>query len=597
MTRAAAVGETRVGCEPALTRSFPWLFPRFFVAAILLGTVACASTGPKNGASVQGSSPGPGETPARRTLVIAVGGEPGSIATRTLVQSGGGRQFSTKIFNAQLGLLDDRAQPVPQLAASLPQLNSDSWRVFADGRMETTYRLRPNLAWHDGSPLTADDFVFAWRVFSHPEVGGAGTPPLAAMSEVLAPEPLTLMIRWSAPHPDAGALASRDREFPPLPRHILLNDLEEGGAATIANHAYWAREFVGAGPYRLERWDPGSFIEASAFQRYALGTPSVGRIKIMFANDSNAIVANVLAGEVQAVMEVGDLGREQLLTLRRDWEARGKGKVLRESREWGATHFQLRPEFVSPSALLDSRVRKALAHSLDKQALNDVLYEGEGTPATSMFSPLSAFGQAADVSAVKYPYDVQRSEQLMADAGHQRGLDGLFAGPSGERLSAELKTNAGPTSEAEVLIMANGWRQAGFAIQESVLPAALSRNAEVRATFPSMFTYTSTPGDLGMVEFVQRRIPTAENRWLGGNRAGWSDPRYEVLAASFNTTLDQNERQRQVTQMVAIFTEALPANSLFFRTSTVAYVAGLQGPTSVASESNVGWNVHTWVLQ
>lgn len=295
--------------------------------------------------------------------------------------------------------------------------------------------------------------------------------------------------------------------------------------------------------------------------------------------------------------EVGDLGREQYLSLKRDWEARGAGQVLREAREWGATHFQLRSDLVAPRAILDGRVRKALAHAVDKAAINEALYDGEGTPANSMVSPMSRFGAEAERAAMRYPYDLSRSAQLMAEAGFVRVADGLFASQSGERFAAEIKTNAGPASEAELLVMADCWRQVGFAIQESVLPAALVRNAEVRATFPSMFTYTTAPGDSALVEFGRARIPTVENRWLGGNRAGWSDPDYERLVQAFTTTLEPDERVRQVGQMVRIFTDSLPAHSLFFRPSTVAHVSALRGPELVAPETNLAWNVHTWELR
>jgi ABC-type transport system substrate-binding protein len=57
-----------------------------------------------------------------------------------------------RVFNAALTLTDAKGQPQPYLATALPQLNTDSWRVSSDGRMDTTYRLRPGLTWHDGSP-------------------------------------------------------------------------------------------------------------------------------------------------------------------------------------------------------------------------------------------------------------------------------------------------------------------------------------------------------------------------------------------------------------------------------------------------------------
>src|SRR2546430_12749011 len=55
-----------------------------------------------------------------------------------------------------------------------PELGTDTWRVAADGTMETAYRLRGQLAWHDGAPLTSDDFVFAWQVYATPELGLSG---------------------------------------------------------------------------------------------------------------------------------------------------------------------------------------------------------------------------------------------------------------------------------------------------------------------------------------------------------------------------------------------------------------------------------------
>lgn len=563
------------------------------VTAIAAASVACA---PASVPPAERSAEPSGErTAPSRTLVIALGSEPGSVAVRSLIQSGSGRQLPVKLFNAQLAQLDHRGQPVAQLAEALPQLNTDTWRVFPDGRMETTYRLKPNLTWHDGAPLTAEDFAFSWRVFSNPDAGGAGSPPLAAMEEVRAADQRTVVVRWNSPYPDADSLAARDREFPPLPRHILADALDSGGGiTTFGNHPYWSREFVGAGAYRIDRWEPGSFIEAAAFDGYALGRPKIARMKLMFISDSNTLVANLLAGEVQLAADLGDVGREQFQTLKREWEGRGAGRVLREPGQWGATHFQLRPELATPRALLDPRVRKALAHAVDKAALNGALYDGEGTLADSMIPSRSQFGPEAEKSVVRYAYDLRRSDQLMGDAGFRKGPGNTYASQSGERFATELKTNAGPDSEAELLIMANGWREAGFDVQESVLPSALTRNAEVRATFPSMFTYTTTAGEPALIEYVNARVPSPENRWLGGNRAAWTDPNYERLVAALNQTLDRSERARQVAQMVAIFTEALPVNSLFFRPSTAAYVSSLVGPGPVATETNMAWNAYAW---
>lgn len=98
------------------------------------------------------SSPGIGEqspsAPAiQRTLVFVDAGENPDYATRQLTRASGGL-FSSQardLFNADLVFKDERGLPHPFLAEALPELNTSNWRVFPDGKMELTYRLKPNL--------------------------------------------------------------------------------------------------------------------------------------------------------------------------------------------------------------------------------------------------------------------------------------------------------------------------------------------------------------------------------------------------------------------------------------------------------------------
>src|SRR5207247_8512441 len=93
------------------------------------------------------------------------------------------------IFNATLVMADERGQPMPYLAEALPQLNSDTWNILPDGTMETVYRLRPNLTWHDGQPLTADDFTFSWQVHQNHAYRLSGRLPFRHIAGVAAPTP------------------------------------------------------------------------------------------------------------------------------------------------------------------------------------------------------------------------------------------------------------------------------------------------------------------------------------------------------------------------------------------------------------------------
>lgn len=149
----------------------------------------------------------------------------------------------------------------PLLAVGVPQLNTDNWRIFPDGRMETTWKLRPSLTWRDGAGLTAEDVVFAWRVYAARGLGIFNPQPQDRIHEALAPDPQTIVFRWSSPYPDASPMSSD--EFPPLPRHLLMPafaayEQDPGTRDAFVNHRYWTSDYVGAGAFRLDRLEPGA---------------------------------------------------------------------------------------------------------------------------------------------------------------------------------------------------------------------------------------------------------------------------------------------------------------------------------------------------
>lgn len=186
-------------------RQAPPLLSCFVGALCLLGCAPAAGGLQPSSSGAQGGQPAEG-----RPLVIALRVEPTTISPKPFRQAGIEIGIVLRVFNAGLAIKDEREVPHPYLVESLPELNSASWTVFPDGRMETTYRLRPGLVWHDGTPLTAEDFVFSWRVFGTPELGTAGSPPLNQMAEVAAPDPRTVAIRWQRPFPNAAILEAAD---------------------------------------------------------------------------------------------------------------------------------------------------------------------------------------------------------------------------------------------------------------------------------------------------------------------------------------------------------------------------------------------------
>src|SRR4030095_7335123 len=164
--------------------------------------------------------------------------------------------------------------------------------------------LKPNLVWHDGAPLTADDFIFAFKVGTPANGFRTVQVPSPMMEDVLAPDDRSLVIRWKGVYPDAAVLLLGDVKFglPPLPRHIL-EQVSNQGADAFQAHPYWTTEFVGAGPYKVDRWELGSHIAEVAFDQHVLGRPKIDRLRVMFVSDPNTAFANLLAGSTHVALD------------------------------------------------------------------------------------------------------------------------------------------------------------------------------------------------------------------------------------------------------------------------------------------------------
>ena len=159
------------------------------------------------------------------------------------------------MFNAELAIMNDRGH-VPMLAESLPELNTDSWKLFPDGSMETRYRLRAGATWHDGQPLTVDDFVFGWQVYTIPTFGQASLPPYFAIDDVSAPI-VDAAIRWKVPYADVRFTTGTNTEFPALPRHLLGPSFQPVQIEALINHPWgYHRVRRARTASGLDRWEP-----------------------------------------------------------------------------------------------------------------------------------------------------------------------------------------------------------------------------------------------------------------------------------------------------------------------------------------------------
>src|SRR5438105_2870313 len=151
-------------------------FPSVVLTSVAILVAGCVPSTPATQSNSQ-----PTDSPRERVLTASIETEPNFIAGLAPAAGLGATDYWQRMFNAFLDLYTGEDQARPYLAEALPALNTDTWVVFPDGKMETRYHLKPNLVWHDGVPLTADDFVFTFENAT-PAVGfRTGMPPFNQM--------------------------------------------------------------------------------------------------------------------------------------------------------------------------------------------------------------------------------------------------------------------------------------------------------------------------------------------------------------------------------------------------------------------------------
>jgi peptide/nickel transport system substrate-binding protein len=469
-------------------------------------------------------------------------------------------------------------------------LNTESWKVFPDGSMDTTYVLRPGLTWHDGAPLTANDFVFASRLYSDPQANSIFKPTVQSfVKSVEAVDNHTVVFHWNALYARAGEQDQGKDSFHPMPQHILEGPLNTA-AASVPHNPYWTTDFVGTGPFKVDRWETGSFIDGSAFDGHALGRPKIDKIRLTWISDPNAALANLLARSVDFVAD-GALNFQQAAILQREWVPQGEGNIILNTIQARYVQIQARPEFATPAAILDLRVRQALAYASDRQAIVEGTLEGQGRVADTLISPDVSYYPQLDPQLTKYPFDPRRTEALLGQVGFTRGGDGFFRDASGNQFSPEMRG----TIQNEAAILVDSWRKAGVDAQLSVTPASLATDNKYRSEFPA-FAITNSVMDeaTAVTKYGTFYAATPENRYGGTNKGGYSNPEYDRLLERFNAALAHEDRNNATIPILKLASEQLPGLPLYYQLEPTAHTSALQGPVRSSPGALDYWNIHEW---
>ncbi|MEM1099866.1 MAG: ABC transporter substrate-binding protein, partial [Planctomycetota bacterium] len=290
---------------------------------------------------------------------------------------------------------------------------AESWTISDDGT-QYTFKLRSGVTFHDGTSMTADDVKFSFDRARADDSTNAQKALFAGISEVRVIDDLTVEITLSAPN---GG---------------FLTNLAWGDAVIVAAEsvAQAATAPVGTGPFKFGRWVQGDRVELVANPDYWGDAPALSSATFKFISDPTAAFAAMMAGDIDAFP--GYPAPETLI----NFEADPRFQLLIGSTE-GETILS-----TNNARLTDVRVRKAIAHAINRQEIVDGAMFGYGTPIGTHFAPHNP--DYVDLTA-QSAYDPDLAKSLLSEAGAENLTLTLklpppsYARRGGEIIAAQLR--------------------------------------------------------------------------------------------------------------------------------------------------------------
>ncbi len=426
------------------------------------------------------------------TWVYATGDEPDTLDVQRTV-SGDSELVMSLVGGTMLAADPDTKEFVPYLA--------ESYNVSEDGSL-WEIKIKDGITWHDGTPLTAEDYVFTMeRVLANP------SPATGAMTEgmvsVEAIDDLTVQIHMDTPN--SGMFFGLTCAYmQPLPKHYI----EEVGDEEFG------RNPIGVGPYKFKEWITGDRIILERNPDFNWGPPFAHKgpayietIEIRFVPEYVTRLAGIETGEIDlSVIQNKDVKRIQGLDIVDiiTTEFKGAGPYLLFN--------------VSKPPFDDILVRKAFNLAINREELVQAVLLGFGEPLWGVITP-ATLGHWDGDKEIGYGYDLEQAKQLMAEAGYTLNSEGILE-KDGQPLVLEFKVSPSERGDsiktAEILLeqfkalgVELDLRQLEYGVWQSELTSG---------------NYTVTIDSWGWAE-AQILMPIFHSSMMGGMNVGYvNDP-------------------------------------------------------------------------
>jgi peptide/nickel transport system substrate-binding protein len=446
---------------------------------------------------------------------------------------------------------DENGHLVPRLAEAVPTVENGG--VAAD-RRSVTWRLRPDLRWSDGSPVTAEDVVFTHSYCTHPEGACAQLAKFAGVTAVESVDPLTVRISFDAPKANPW-IAFTGASAPILQKAQFAACL--GAAAASCSEQNFAP--IGTGPFVVQEFRVNDVATFAANPHYHdPARPAFAEVVLKGGGDAE--------GAARAVLETGEfdyawntlipppLQAELAKTGQGDFVTGFGGLVERivlnlsdpsPDLPEGARSTPRHPHPI----LSDLRVRRALSLAIDRGVLADLGYGSAGRPVCNLI-PAPAEYASADTSCLTQ--DLAAAKALLDQAGWQdQDGDGVRE-KDGRPLALTFQTTVNPIRQDVQALVKSWWSEIGVSVTLRQIDAGVFFGSDPASPdthqkfYADVQMYASewdgTDPEPYLAQLTCDRIPGPENQWQAENIGRFCDPAFDAALARLQQSIAPDER-------------------------------------------------------
>ncbi|MEL6469266.1 MAG: peptide ABC transporter substrate-binding protein [Cyanobacteria bacterium J06623_4] len=507
---------------------------------------------------------------------------------------------AARIVYEPLATYEADGRLVPVLADLIP--TAENGGLAADGR-SVTWKLKPDVRWSDGKPFTAEDVVFTYQFVSDPKVAAVTEKYYEAIEKVEALDAQTVKITFKQPNP-SWALPFTGQNGMILPKHVF-----ESAQGVSARQAPANLQPVGTGPYRFITNADGVWTFA-ANEQFREGLPGFSLVELQggvtpyvaarrVIRDGDADFAHNLQLTIEDRVSLSNSGTGRVVAT---FGSSVERIMLNMTDPNKPTKTGERSSVENPHPFLsDIRVRKAIDHAIDRDAIANQVYGNAGQRTNQLLPSPAEYANPL----LYYRHDPERAKALLDEAGWKDSDGDGIRDKDGVEMRVVFQTPINPVRQKTQAMVKADLNEIGIEVDNrrvivddffSADPAQTRSINHFYADMQEYKTGSDTPDpSIYMSWWLCDEIASQKNNWQKPNNARYCNPEYDKVWEQASKELDPEKRALLFQRMNTILMQDVAVIPLVRRAVTNGISERITGVDPTPWDAST-WDIGTWRL-